>query len=296
MMETNSSKNLNPQEEIQRSKNSFIGDISANFKRWILKFVRSPHVLIMNLLQPVLFLLLFTEVFGKIASGPISGSLGNSSIEYITFLLPAIAMQVAITTGQGAGIGLVRDMEEWIFEKVMVSPMSTTAVFLGKTFSELVRISVQIIIILGLGILLGAEVSTGVLGVFGIIFVGILFSMIFISLTTAIAMITKDQEAMMSIMMPIMFPLLFLSSAFLPLKILPTWIQTFATINPVTYGVDAARAIILGQDVMTVIDVTSFSGMWNTLIPAFIVMMAYILILGSFAVYTIKRETSTEAQ
>ena len=250
----------------------------------------------MNLLQPVLFLLLFTQVFGQIASGPISQSLGNESINYITFLLPAIAMQVAITTGQGAGIGLVRDMEEWIFEKVIVSPMSTTAVFLGKTFSELVRIAVQIIIILTLGVLLGAKIATGILGVIGIIGIGILFSIIFSSFTTAIAMITKDQEAMMSIMMPIMFPLLFLSSAFLPLEILPRWVQVFATINPVTYGIDAARAIILGKDVMTVLNVTAFQGMWNTIIPALLVMFAYILVLGSFAVFTIKRGTSSKTR
>ncbi|MFB6182778.1 MAG: ABC transporter permease [Candidatus Nanohaloarchaea archaeon] len=283
------------QNEINRSKNTFYGDVVANFKRWITKFLRSPHEVIMNLLNPIIFLIMFTEIFGHVVSGPISQILG-SQVNYTTFLLPAIAMQVAVTTGQGAGIGLVRDIDEWIFEKVMVSPMNKIAVFLGKTFSEISRIAVQILIVLILGILLGANISTGVLGIIGVILVGMIFSMVFISLTTTIAMITKDQEAMMAIMMPIMFPLLFLSSAFLPLKMVPSWIQTIAKVNPVTYGVDAARAIILEKNVSTVLDVSMFSGMWNTIIPSIAILLVYILVLGAIAVYTIKRETSSEAK
>ncbi len=282
----------NAQASIQRSKNSFLGDTWANCKRWLLKFVKTPPLIVMNLIQPILFLFLFTEVFGQIASAPISGTFG--SFNYVTYLLPAIAIQVSIMTSEGAGMNLVKDMDDWIFEKVMVYPMNKTAVFLGKTISEIFRIAVQIGIILGLGILLGAEIATGFLGVLGIIGIGILFSLLFISIITAVAMITKDQETMMSIMMPIMFPLLFLSSAFLPLNLLPSWIQTFARFNPVTYGVDAARSIVFGKDVMTVIDVTNFTGMWNTLVPAILVMLFLSLIFGAIAVLTIRRETSSD--
>lgn len=280
---------------VQRSRNSFVGDTWANFKRWLLKFLRTPHVIVMNLFQPILFLFLFTEVFGQIAEGPITGAIGGT-VDYVTYLLPAIAIQVAIMTSQAAGMNLVKDMDEWIFEKVMVSPMSKTAVFLGKTLSEIFRIAVQISIILGLGIILGANIATGFVGALGVIGIGILFSLLFISLTTAIAMITKDQEAMMSILMPVMFPLLFLSSAFLPLHVLPSWVQTFAKFNPVTYGVDAARAIVLGEDVMTVVDVTAFTGIWNTIIPALAVMLILALVFGGIAVLAIKRETSSDVK
>ncbi|KXB03538.1 ABC transporter [candidate division MSBL1 archaeon SCGC-AAA261F19] len=280
---------------VRRAGNSFLGDTWANFKRWSLKFIRSPHVIVMNLLQPILFLFLFTEVFGGVVGGPMGRAIGGS-IDYVTFLLPAIAIQVALMTGMSGGIGLVRDIEEWIFEKVMVSPMSTTAVFLGKTFSELVRIAIQIGIILGLGVLLGAEITTGFPGALGVVGIGVLFSLLFISLTTAVAMVTKDQEAMMSIMLPVMFPLLFLSSAFLPLNALPGWIQTFAKFNPVTYGVDATRAVVLGKDVMEVVNVTCFSGMWNTIIPALGVLLAFAVVLGGLAVFSIRRGTSTDVE
>lgn len=277
---------------ITRSKNTALGAIRANFLRWLRKFVRSPSAIVMDLVQPIIFLVLFTAVFGGIAAGPITEALGES-LTYLTFLLPAIAIQVAITTGQGAGITLVRDMEEWIFEKVMVSPMSTTAVFLGKTASELSRIAVQILVILALGVAMGAEIRTGIAGLLGVVFVGVLFSMIFVSLSTAVAMLTRDPEVMMSVMMPVMFPLLFLSNAFLPLAALPPWIRTFAVVNPVTYGVDASRAFIVGADVMTVLDVTAFGGLWNTVVPAVAVLSGYVLLTGGIAVWTIKRATSS---
>ena len=100
----------------------------------------------------------------------------------------------------------------------------------------------------------------------------------------------------MSIMFPVMFPLLFLSSAFRPLNALPGWVQTFAKFNPVTYGVDAARAIVLGKDVMEVVNVTSFSGMWNTIIPALGVLLAFAVVLGGLAVFSIRRGTSTDVE
>ncbi len=283
------------QVNIQRSKNSFLGDTWANFERWFLKFLRAPHVIVMNLFQPILYLILFTEVFGGVVSGAITGATGGS-LNYVTFLLPAIAIQVSIMTSEGAGINLVKDIDQWIFEKVMVYPMNKSAVFLGKTASEIFRIVIQIGIILVLGILLGAEIATGFIGALGIIGIGVLFSLIFISLTTTVAMLTKDQEAMISIMLPLMFPLLFLSSAFLPLIKLPGWIQTFAKFNPVTYGVDAARAIVLEKDVMTVLNVTRFTGMWNTIIPAILVLLAVGLVSGVIAVLTIKRETSSKVK
>ncbi|MFP4006250.1 MAG: ABC transporter permease, partial [Candidatus Hadarchaeia archaeon] len=139
-------------------------------------------------------------------------------------------------------------------------------------------------------------IVTGFLGALGIIGVGILFALFYISVTTSVAMATQDSETMMSIMMPIMFPLLFLSSAFLPLETVPNWIVTFAKFNPVTYGIDAARSIILGEDVMTVVDVTSFTGIWNAIVPAVAVLSVFILVFGGLAVYMIRRGTSPDVR
>ncbi|EMA42436.1 ABC transporter permease [Halococcus saccharolyticus] len=281
---------------IRRSSNSFLGDAWVNFKRWNIKAVRNPFVLVVSLAQPIIFLVLFTQVFGQIATGAINQGGGLGTISYETYLVPAIVIQVSLAAAITSGIGLVNDIEEGMFEKVLVTPMNRTAVFVGKTAAEVLRIAAQIAIILGLGVLLGAEIATGIVGALGIIAVGILFSLWFVSLSNSLAVLTKDQESTIIAMNLLQFPLLFLSSAFLPLEALPEWIQTFARYNPITYGVDAARTLMLDVDVMTVLDVTAFSGIWNALVPALAVLAGLDLVLGAIAVYLLSQASSSSAQ
>ncbi|WP_276254481.1 ABC transporter permease [Halomontanus rarus] len=274
--------------------NSFAGDVWVNFKRWNLKAVRNPFVLVVSLAQPFIFLVLFTEVFGNVAGGAVSR--GLPGVDYTTFLVPAIAIQVALASAVTSGIGLVNDIENGMFEKVLVSPMNRTAVFVGKTAAEVFRIAVQIAIILGLGVLLGAELATGVVGAAGIIVVGIVFSMWFIAFSNVLAVLTRDQESTIIGANLLQLPLLFLSSAFLPLAALPGWIQTFARLNPVTYGVDAARAIMVDEDVMTVLDVTAFDGALNTIVPAVAALVGLGVAFGAVAVSLLSRASSSDVR
>ena len=280
--------------EVRRSSNSFVGDIWINFKRWNIKAVRNPFVLVTSLVQPIIFLILFTQVFGAVATSAINA--GAGSISYETFLVPAIAIQVALAAAVTSGVGLVNDIEEDVFEKVLVMPMNRGAVFAGKSAAEILRIVVQIAIILGLGVLLGAEIAMGVLGAIGIMLIGLLFSIWFLAYSNILAVLTKDQESTIIGANLLQFPLLFLSSAFLPLGSLPRWIQVIAAFNPVTYGVDAARALMLDRDVMTVLEVTTFSGIWNTLVPAVVVLVVLDLAFGGVAVYLLTRATSSDAE
>ncbi len=279
---------------VDRSSNSYLGEVWVNFKRWNLKAVRNPFVLVVSLVQPVIFLILFTQVFGGVAGDALSR--GGAGISYETYLVPAIAIQVAIAAAATSGVGLVNDIENGMFEKVLVSPMSRSAVFLGKTAAELLRIAVQIGIILGLGVLLGAEVGTGIVGALGIIAVGIVFSLWFIGFSNSLAVLTKDQESTIIGANLLQFPLLFLSSAFLPLGTLPEWIQTVAKFNPVTYGVDAARSLMLNADAASVFSASGFGPVWNAVLPAVGVLLALDLLFGGIAVAMIRRASSSKVQ
>jgi len=277
-----------------RSGNTFVGDVWVNFKRWNLKAVRNPFVLVVSLVQPIIFLILFTEVFGNVAGGAVNQ--GLPGISYETYLVPAIAIQVALAAAITSGVGLVNDIENGMFEKVLVTPMNRTAVFVGKTAAEVFRIAVQIAIILGLGVLLGAEIVTGIVGVVGIVAIGILFSLWFVAFSNALAILTRDQESTIIGANLLQFPLLFLSSAFLPLAALPGWIQTFARINPVTYGVDAARSLMIDQDVMTVIDISWFGGTLDGVVPGVAVLIGIDFLLGGIAVYLLSRASSSDVK
>jgi ABC-2 type transport system permease protein len=281
--------------EVTRTSNSFLGDVWVNFKRWNLKAVRNPFVLVVSLVQPIIFLLLFTEVFGNVAGEAVGRGLGPG-ITYETYLVPAIAVQVALAAAITSGIGLVNDIENGMFEKVLVSPMNRTAVFVGKTAAEVFRIAVQIGIILGLGVVLGADVATGIPGALAIVGVGILFSLWFVALSNSLAILTKDQESTIIGANLLQFPLLFLSSAFLPLEALPPWVQTFAQFNPVTYGVDAARSLMLDRDVMTVIETDAFGGTLDGVVPGIAVLLGLAVVLGAVAVVLISRASSSQVQ
>ncbi|MBC9987965.1 ABC transporter permease [Haloferax sp. AS1] len=284
--------------------NSFLTDTWVNLKRWTLRTIRSPFILMFSLLNPIIFLVMFSEVFGGIAGGALSQSIGGD-VSYIAFLVPAISIQVALVSASTSGAGLIEDIESGMFEKAMVTPMYRTAMFLGKSLSEFIRIIVQISIILGVGYILlwldtggdpGQYIATGLFGVVGIILIGVLFSVWFMAFANIMALVTRDQESTMLSVTILQFPLLFMSSAFLPLESLPGWMQAVGSVNPLTYGIDAARAFMFNQDVMTVINVTAFDGIWNTLVPAIGVLAVLDVILGGVAVYFMSRATSAETQ
>ncbi|MFB6201474.1 MAG: ABC transporter permease [Halorhabdus sp.] len=263
--------------------NTVLGDIWVNFKRWLVKNLRNSHTVGFALIQPVVFLVLFTEVFGQITGGVLTPT-GGESISYTTFLLPAIVMQVSLLSASASGIWLVDDIENGMLGKTLVSPMRRGAVFLGKTLAEMVFTTAQIVLVLVAAILLGAEIETGVVGAVWIIGIGILFSIWFSALSNVFGLLSRDTEATVLVVNFFQLPLLFVSSAFLPVEILPGWIQFLSSINPVTYGVDATRALVVQ------------GWAWDTILPALGVLVVIDLVFGTIGVYALNRTTSASTR
>ena len=286
------------------SGNGTVTDMRISFKRWLVKTSRNPYVTFTSLVQPIIFFILMAEVLGAVAGGALNQAVGGD-VHYVTYLTPAIVIQSTLSAAAVSGIGLVDDMETGMFDKTLISPMGRSAMFVGKVLSEFVRITVQtlIILVLGYGLLwlkTGASASeyvqTGVAGLVGIVALALVFGGVFMAYSNVVALVTRDREATIMIANLLTFPLLFVSSAFVPLEVLPNWIQTVAVVNPITYGVDAIRALMLGQDVLAVADVTAFGGLWNTLVPAVTVLLAFNLTLGALAVRLLNRASRAEVQ
>ncbi len=282
--------------------NSFSVDVWVTLKRWLKKAVRNASIVFEALLSPFIFLILFTQVFGKLAGGPIQDLFG-ADINYITFLTPAIIIVTAMTVAIQSGTGLIQDMDSGMFEKILVSPTHRGAIFLGKALADVLRIAFQSAIVLVLGYLLlwigsggsvGPYIQTGLGGVLGIFAVVIVYSLWFTAFSIIIALVTQDIESASIWMYMTHYPLLFSSSAFLPISFLPEWMQVLATVNPVTYGVDALRALMLGQDVLSVINVTAFSGIWNTIVPAIVLLGVLDIVLGGIAAVLLHRVSSSQ--
>jgi len=268
--------------------NSLVGDVWVNLKRWNRKAIRNPTPVILEVLTATFSLLLFTAVFGEVGAFALEAG-GYGGTDYVTFLLPAVFMQATMGSAFRSGIGLVRDLETGMFEKVVVTPMSWTAVFAGKAAADLLRILVPLFVLFGLSIVLGTAIQTGFAGAIAILLISLLVGLLFMAISNVIGLLTRDDEAVNAATMLFMFPLIFLSPAFLPLAALSDEVELLATFNPVTYGVDAIRALLLDRDVMTVIEVSRFGGVLDTLVPAVGVLLVLNLLFGSLSVLALYR-------
>lgn len=263
--------------------NGVIRDVWVNFKRWLIKNLRNTHTVGFALVQPVIYFVLFTEVFGQITGGVLSTG-GQESVGYASFLLPAIVMQVSLLAASTSGVWLVDELDSGMLGKTLVSPMRRSAIFTGKTIAEMVFTTAQIVLVIAVGVLLGAEITTGIPGALFIIGIGILFSIWFSALSNVFGLLSRDMEATVLVVNFFQLPLLFVSSAFLPVEILPEWIQLLSTINPVTYGVDATRALVVQ------------GWAWDTILPALGVLVAIDVVLGAVGVYFLNRASSAETR
>jgi len=271
--------------------NSFLGDVRVNFTRWNRKAIRNPTAFLLEIVIGLFSLVLFAAVFGDVGEFALAEA-GYGDVGYVTFLLPAVLMQATIGSSFNSGIGLVGDLDSGMFEKTTASPMSWTAVFAGKAASELLRIALQVGAVLALAVAMGATIETGLPGAAAIVLVCLPVGVLFMAISNVVGLLARDDEVLNAATMLFMFSLLFLSPAFVPLS---DDIELLATVNPVTYGVDAVRALVLDADVATVLDVTAFGSVWNTLVPAVAVLVALDLVFGALAVWLLGRASSANA-
>ena len=271
--------------------NTFLGDVRVNVDRWTRKAVHNPTAFLLEIVVATFSLVLFTAVFGDVGAIALERA-GFAEVEYITYLHPAVLMQATMGSAFSSGMGLVRDLESGMFEKTVVTPMSWTAVLAGKSLAELGRIVVQLLAVVGLAVAMGASIETGVVGVLGILGVCLLVGLLFMSVSNVVGLLARDEEVINAVTMLFMFPLLFLSPAFIPMS---ADVETIAVFNPITYGVDAVRALVLGEDVMTVVSVSRFGGVADTVVPAVAVLLALNLVVGAIAVRLLARASSANA-
>jgi ABC transporter DrrB family efflux protein len=217
-------------------------DVWAITKRNLLRYIRLPQLVFFSSIQPIIFLTLFNFVFG--------GALGSSGAavhgKYINFLLPGIMAQVTLFGGLQTGIGLARDLNSGLVDRFRSLPMSRAAVLAGRTFADMLRNVVVIAIMIGYGYLLGFRFTNGLAGALGMVVILLLFGFAFSWVAAFLGLATKDEETAQLAGFLFVFPLVFASAAFVPVKSMATWLQHFANNQPVTFAVNAARGLALG--------------------------------------------------
>jgi ABC-2 type transport system permease protein len=208
--------------------------------------IRDPRLIVFNLLQPLVMLTLFSQVFSSLAHTP--GF--PAGVSYINYLMPAILVTTGIGSALQSGSGLVTDMKNGVLARFRSLPIRLSSVLIARSVADLVRSAVQLLfMVLFATVLFGFSPAGGLSGVVGALLLGLVVSWGLGWVFLAIACWMRNAEAMQSLGFLAMFPLMFASSAFVPVDGLPAWLRVVATINPLTYAVDASRNLALAMPV-----------------------------------------------
>ncbi len=207
--------------------------------RLLKKLVRVRLLLFFALLQPLLFLVLFSQVFARLDRLP-----GFGYDSYLQFLVPSMIALTALNSAFQSGIGMVTDIEEGMLDKFLIAPVRRSSILVGKVMSDAARMMVQALIIVGVSLAMGARFVTGPAGVAMMVLLAATFGIAWAGLSNVIALRTGNSELTMLIGILITFPVLFLSTSFMPRFLLPEWLDAVATVNPITYIVEAVRGLV----------------------------------------------------
>jgi ABC transporter DrrB family efflux protein len=211
-------------------------------KRNLLRYFRLPQLVFFSSIQPIIFLTLFNFVFG----GALSHAGAALHGKYINYLLPGIMVQVTLFGGLQTGIGLARDINSGIINRFRSLPMSRAAVLAGRTFADLLRNIIVIIIMLIVGYLYGFRFYEGPVRAVAMVLLLLSFGFAFSWIAAFLGLAVKDEETAQLAGFVFVFPLVFASAAFVPVASMASWLQHFANNQPITFAATAARGLALG--------------------------------------------------
>jgi ABC-2 type transport system permease protein len=212
--------------------------------RNLLQISRVPTVLVFELVQPIMFVLLFTIVFAKnIANLP-------AGLTYTMFLMPGIFVQNAIFGSTTTAVGLAEDMKKGLVDRFRSLPMARSAVLVGRTTADLGKNLVLLILVIGVGYVVGFRFQNGLLGAIGMIALVLAVGFVFSWISAVVALAIKEVEGVQAAMFTGIFPFVFVSAALVPVVGMVSWIQPIAEHNPVTVWANTARVLALGDVAM----------------------------------------------
>jgi ABC transporter DrrB family efflux protein len=216
-----------------------ISDTLVLAKRNFLRISRAPDLLLAFTVQPIMFVLLFAYVFG--------GAIPTPGHSYIDFLIPGILVQTMAFGGFVTAVGIAEDLRKGLVDRFRSLPMSRAAVLAGRTLSDIATNGISITVMLVVGVIIGFGFESPFLHVVGGILLLLLFGYAFSWVFAFIGLTSSSPEAAQSLGFILIFPLTFVSSAFVPPETMPAALQWFAEVNPFSITVNAVRALFIGD-------------------------------------------------
>jgi ABC-2 type transport system permease protein len=196
--------------------------------------------LVTRMVQPALWLLIFGTTFSRLHV------INTGSVSYLAFLAPGIIAQSALFISIFYGIQIIWDRDAGILAKLMVTPAPASALITGKSFAAGVRSVAQVIGVLALAYLMGVGLTINPLRILGAMAVVMLGAAFFACLSMTLAGLVRSRDRLMGIGQAITMPLFFASNALYPVNVMPAWLHVVSRVNPLSYEVDALRALLIG--------------------------------------------------
>lgn len=209
--------------------------------RQLRNLMREPIWIAMMVVQPMLWLLLYGQLFKRV------GAQGQTADDYITFLTPGVVAMNAFFGGMWSGMAMISDLDRHVIDRFLAAPTVRVAIVLSQVVRAAFTAILQALILLGVAYLLGVRVHGGVLGWLVVLAASALLAAVFAGFSHGIALLMRKEASMIAAANFVGMPLMFLSSILVTIALMPGWIRTVARFNPVDWGARAARnAVVFG--------------------------------------------------
>jgi ABC-2 type transport system permease protein len=203
--------------------------------------IRMPVFLFMSMAQPILFLLLFPQIFKSVGMS----SMFPAGVTYLDFFAPGILVMTGLFSAVFSGMSTIMDMDTGILSRMMATPVTRVSIILGRVIATVVVILAQAIVMLVIALILGVHIKTGFGGVLlALLLIGLL-GLTLSAFSNGLAVLLKRQETLMAATNLVTMPLMFLSTMMMPLNLLPGWLQTVTHYNPIDYAIVGIRDLVL---------------------------------------------------
>ena len=213
-------------------------DVFVLAERNLRRIPRAPDLLLSFTVQPIMFVLLFVYVFG--------GAIATPGYDYVDFLMPGIVAQTMAFGGFVTALSLADDLKKGLIDRFRSLPMARSAVLAGRTLADVATNLLSLAVMVVVGLIAGFSFSASALEVVAGIALMLLFGYAFSWIFALFGLVSSSPEAAQAIGFIVIFPLTFVSSAFVPVESMPAGLERFAEVNPFTVVVDAMRALWLG--------------------------------------------------
>ncbi|MFF8603615.1 ABC transporter permease [Streptomyces sp. NPDC015232] len=217
--------------------------IGALARRNALQIKQDPESMFDAVFMPIIFILLFTYVFGGAMAGK-----GNQQV-YVNYLVPGLMAMMGMNIAMGVGTGINDDFKKGVMDRFRTMPIARSSVLIAKIVVEIGRMLIATAILLGMGFLLGLEIQTSVLHLLAAIGLSLAFGAALMWIFILLGLTMKTAQAVQGVAMLVLMPLQFGSSIFAAPTTMPGWLQTFTDYNPLSNLADAARGLINGGPV-----------------------------------------------